>query len=284
MKTTTRIGFLLGLAIFLIGFIINGNLLLYLNISGILIVLGGVAAASLLSFRLEQLRIVAKVIRSTYKNQGMKETDVIDILIDLSIRSRMDGILSLQRQENETTILFLRRALGCLVDGYRIEQIRDILNTEMYFFKLRREDSERVLRTIADFCPAFGLIGSVVGLIAMLGGVGDTSVILRTIPIALTSTLYGLLLSNFFFLPFAATIKERTNHELLLQKIIMEGVIAIESEINPAILKIKLESFLTPSQREPEFVSYAKLRERFNIGTEEDSDLDRKTPIKLEDM
>jgi chemotaxis protein MotA len=154
----------------------------------------------------------------------------------------------------------------------------------MYFFKLRREDSERVLRTIADFCPAFGLIGSVVGLIAMLGGVGDTSVILRTIPIALTSTLYGLLLSNFFFLPFAATIKERTNHELLLQKIIMEGVIAIESEINPAILKIKLESFLTPSQREPEFVSYAKLRERFNIGTEEDTDLERGAAIKIEDM
>ena len=284
MKNKTRIGFLLGLAIFLIGFIINGNLLLYLNISGILIVLGGVAAASLLSFKLDQLRIVAKVIRSAYKNRGMKETDVIDILIDLSIRSRMDGILSLQRQETETTILFLRRALGCLVDGYRIEQIRDILNTEMYFFKLRREDSERVLRTIADFCPAFGLIGSVVGLIAMLGGVGDTSVILRTIPIALTSTLYGLLLSNFFFLPFAATIKERTNHELLLQKIIMEGVIAIESEINPAILKIKLESFLTPSEREPEFVSYAKLRERFNIGTEEEPDLERGTPIKIEDM
>lgn len=284
MKNTTRIGFLLGLAIFLIGFIINGNLILYLNISGILIVLGGVAAASLLSFKLDQLRIVVKVIRSAYKNRGMKETDVIDILIDLSIRSRMDGILSLQQQETETTILFLRRALGCLVDGYRIEQIRDILNTEMYFFKLRREDSERVLRTIADFCPAFGLIGSVVGLIAMLGGVGDTSVILRTIPIALTSTLYGLLLSNFFFLPFAATIKERTNHELLLQKIIMEGVIAIESEINPAILKIKLESFLTPSEREPEFVSYAKLRERFNIGTEEEPDLERGTPIKIEDM
>ncbi len=284
MKNKTRIGFLLGLAIFLIGFIINGNLILYLNISGILIVLGGVAAASLLSFKLDQLRIVVKVIRSAYKNRGMKETDVIDILIDLSIRSRMDGILSLQQQETETTILFLRRALGCLVDGYRIEQIRDILNTEMYFFKLRREDSERVLRTIADFCPAFGLIGSVVGLIAMLGGVGDTSVILRTIPIALTSTLYGLLLSNFFFLPFAATIKERTNHELLLQKIIMEGVIAIESEINPAILKIKLESFLTPSEREPEFVSYAKLRERFNIGTEEEPDLERGTPIKIEDM
>lgn len=265
MKNKTRIGLILGSLLFAVGFVINGNLILYLNISGILIVVGGVVVASLMSFKFEQLRIVSKVISSAYRKPIIKETEIIDILIDLSIRSRMDGILSLQQKENETTILFLRRALGCLVDGYRIEQTRDILNTEMYFFKLRREDSERVLRTIADFCPAFGLIGSVVGLIAMLGGVGDTSVILKSIPIALTSTLYGLLFANFFFLPFAATIKERTNHELLLQKIIMEGVIAIDSEINPVILKIKLESFLTPSEREPEYISYSKLKERFRI-------------------
>lgn len=265
MKNKTRIGLILGSLLFAVGFVINGNLILYLNISGILIVVGGVVVASLMSFKFEQLRIVSKVISSAYRKPIIKETEIIDILIDLSIRSRMDGILSLQQKENETTILFLRRALGCLVDGYRIEQTRDILNTEMYFFKLRREDSERVLRTIADFCPAFGLIGSVVGLIAMLGGVGDTSVILKSIPIALTSTLYGLIFANFFFLPFAATIKERTNHELLLQKIIMEGVIAIDSEINPVILKIKLESFLTPSEREPEYISYAKLKERFRI-------------------
>jgi len=265
MKNKTRIGLILGSLLFVIGFVINGNLILYLNISGVLIVVGGVVVASLMSFKFEQLRIVSKVISSAYRKPIIKETEIIDILIDLSIRSRMDGILSLQQKENETTILFLRRALGCLVDGYRIEQIRDILNTEMYFFKLRREDSERVLRTIADFCPAFGLIGSVVGLIAMLGGVGDTSVILKSIPIALTSTLYGLIFANFFFLPFAATIKERTNHELLLQKIIMEGVIAIDSEINPVILKIKLESFLTPSEREPEYIPYSKLKERFGI-------------------
>lgn len=265
MKNKTRIGLILGSLLFAVGFVINGNLILYLNISGILIVVGGVVVASLMSFKFEQLRIVSKVISSAYRKPIIKETEIIDILIDLSIRSRMDGILSLQQKENETTILFLRRALGCLVDGYRIEQTRDILNTEMYFFKLRREDSERVLRTIADFCPAFGLIGSVVGLIAMLGGVGDTSVILKSIPIALTSTLYGLIFANFFFLPFAATIKERTNHELLLQKIIMEGVIAIDSEINPVILKIKLESFLTPSEREPEYISYSKLKERFRI-------------------
>lgn len=259
------VGLILGAGLFCLGFILNGNLGLYFNTSGILIVFGGTLAATLLSFKLEQLGIVGRVLSSAYYKPIKKEPEIINILIDLSIRSRIEGILSLQQHENETTILFLRRALGCLVDGYKAEQIRDILNTEMYFFRLRREDSERVLRSIADFFPSFGIIGSVVGLITMLGGIGDTSIILKSIPIALTSTLYGLIFANFFFLPFAANLKERTNQELLLQKIIMEGVIAIESEMNPIILKTKLESFLTPSERETKLVSYQKLRERFKI-------------------
>lgn len=265
MKNKNLLGLILFGGLFVIGFVIHGNLGLYFNLSGLLIVIGGTVSACLISFRFEQLKIVSKVLWSAYRKPIKKEPEIINILIDLSIRSRMEGILSLQSQENETTILFLRRALGCLVDGYDIEQIRDILNTEMYFFRLRREDSERVLRSIADYFPAFGIIGSVVGLITMLGGIGDTSVILKAIPIALTSTLYGLIFANFFFLPFAAVIKERTNQELLLQKIIMEGVIAISTEMNSVILKTKLESFLTPSERATELVSYAKIRERFNI-------------------
>ncbi len=269
MKQKNLIGIALGSILFLIGFIIPGNVSLYFNLSGWLIVFGGTIAAALVSFKAEQLENVVRVLIAAYRRPVTKETEIINILIDLSIRSRLEGILTLQKHENETTILFLRRALGCLVDGYKIEQIRDILNTEMYFFRLRREDSERVLRALADYLPAFGMMGSVAGLIAMLGGIGDTAIILEAIPVALTSTLYGLLISTYFFLPFAATIRERTNHELLLQKIIMEGVIAINSEVNPVILKTKLESFLTPSQRETELVSYAKIKERFNIEREQ---------------
>lgn len=268
MISKNFLGLLLSSALFLVGFVINGNIGLYFNLSGILIVVGGTAAAAFVSFKVEQLCNVFKVLIAAYRKPITRETEIINILIDLSIRSRMDGIVSLQNMDNGTTVLFLRRALACLVDGYKIDQIRDILNTEMYFFRLRREDSERVTRAIADYFPAFGIIGSVVGLIAMLGGVGDTSVILKCVPIALTSTLYGLIFSNFFFLPFAATIRERTNQELLLQKIIMEGVIAIDSEMNPVILKTKLESFLTPSERETKILSYAKLKERFRIERE----------------
>jgi chemotaxis protein MotA len=265
MKRKNLIGLILSVALFLLGFFLNGNIALYFNLSGILVVLGGTTAASLVSFRLDQLKIALKVVLTSYRKPIKTETEIINILIDLSIKSRMEGILSLQKEEHETSILFLRRALGCLVDGYRVEQIRDILNTEMYFFKLRREDLERVLRTIAEFFPVFGLIGSVIGLITMLGGIGDTAILLKAIPIALTSTLYGLIFANFLFLPFAANLKERTNHELLLQKIILEGVIAIDSEINSVILTTKLESFLTPSERQSDLVSYTKLRERFNI-------------------
>lgn len=279
MKNKNLIGLILFAAIFIAGFTLHGNLSLYFNISGLFIVCGGTVCASLISFRLEQMHIVTKVLQAAYKKPIKKETEIINILIDLSIRSRMEGVLSLQNQENETTILFLRRALGCLIDGYSIDQIRDILNTEMYFFKLRREDSERVVRAIADYFPAFGIMGSVVGLITMLGGIGDTSVILKSIPIALTSTLYGLLFANFFFLPFAATIKERTNQELLLQKIILEGVIAINSEMNPVILKTKLESFLTPSERATELVSYSKIKERFNIAKQKEEEKKTETGV-----
>ena len=266
------IGLLLCAGLFFVGFLINGNLSLYFNLSGLLIVIGGTMAAAFLSFRWQQLAIASKVVASSYSHHQKTESEIIEILINLSVKSRMEGVLSLQEEENETSTLFLRRALGCLVDGYRVDQIREILNTEMYFFRLRRDDIERVVRSIADYFPTFGIIGSVVGLITMLSGIGDTAVILKAVPIALTSTLYGLILSNFVFLPFAANLKERTNHELLLQKIITEGIIAIESEVNPIILKTKLDSFLTPSERVEEFVSYKKIQEKFNIRNDKPKD------------
>jgi chemotaxis protein MotA len=270
------LGLFLCAGLFFLGFALNGNFSFYFNLSGLLIVLGGTLAAALLSFRWEQLSIAARVILSSYSHQQKSEREIIQTLIDLSVKSRMEGILALEQEENETTTLFLRRALGCLIDNYRIDQIREILNTEMYFFRLRRDDIERVIKSIADYFPTFGIIGSVVGLITMLSGIGDTAVILKAVPIALTSTLYGLIFANFFFLPFAANLKERTNHELLLQKIITEGIIAIESEMNPTILKTKLDSFLTPSERFEGQISYSRtIRERFDIENDRGEKLDR---------
>jgi chemotaxis protein MotA len=262
------IGLVVCVFLFCVGFAIHGNVGLYFNLAGVLIVLGGTLGATFICFQTKRLAIVCKVLRSSYRRKVKEPEEIVEIMVDLSVKRKMRGILSLQEDEGETSILFLRRALGFLVDNFRAPQIRDFLNTEMYFFKIRREETERVLRTMAQIGPAFGLVGSVVGLIGMLAGVGDSTVILATLPIALTSTLYGVVLANFFLIPFAETIRERTHQELLLQKIIMEGVIAIASEVKPRVLERKLKSFLTPSSRRGRLVSLERIQKKFNIKPE----------------
>lgn len=267
------IGIIMCFLIFAVGFMINGNIALYFNFSALLIVFGGTFGATLICFRFQRIAIVWKVLLSSFRTSVKSPDEVVEILVDLSVKSKLQGLLSLQNDEEETTVMFLRQALGFLVDGYPLQEIRESLSAEMYFFRQRREESERVLSTMADICPSFGLVGSVVGLISMLAGVGDTAVILATVPVALTSTLYGIVLSNFFFLPFAANIRERTDQELLLQKIIMEGTIAIGKQSHPSILERKLKSFLTPSARAGKLVSLQRIREilaKSNIVTESD--------------
>ena len=262
------IGLVICVILFCVGFVIHGNVGLYFNLAGLLIVVGGTLGATLISFRTKRLNIVFRVLCSSYRTKIKDPEEIVEIMVDLSVKRKIRGILSLQEDEEETSLLFLRRALGFLVDNFRGPQIRDFLNTEMYFFKIRRDETERVLRTMAGICPAFGLVGSVVGLIGMLAGIGSTAVILATLPIALTSTLYGIIIANFFLIPFAENIRERTYQELLLQKIIMEGVIAIDSEIKPRILERKLKSFLTPSSRRGRLVSLERIQEKFQIKPE----------------
>jgi chemotaxis protein MotA len=247
-----------------IGFAFNGHISLYFNLAALCIVIGGTLGATLISFKIESLMNLWQVLKRSNRQSVKKPEEIVEILIDISVKSRIKGLLSLQEEE-ETSILFLRRALGFLVDGYPEKEMTEILNTEMTFFKIRREESERILRTIAEICPAFGLIGSIVGLVGMIAGMADSSIIIKTIPIALTSTLYGVIFSNFFLLPFAANIRERTNRELLLQKMILSGILAVKSGMHPRMLEVKLKSFLTPSLRNNKLVSIERIRKKLNI-------------------
>ncbi len=265
MERNKLIGLLCCVGLVFIGFAFQGNLLLYFNLAALFIVIGGTAGATLVSFRIKSLINLWQVIKNSRHSRVKEPDEIVEILIDISVKSRIKGLLSLQEDEGETSILFLRRALGFLVDGYKAEEMKEILNTEMAFFKIRREESERILRTIAEICPAFGLIGSIVGLISMISGIGDSSIIMKTIPLALTSTLYGIIFSNFFLLPFAANIRERTNHELLLQKMILAGVMAIKSKTHPRMLEVKLKSFMTPSMRNNKLVSIERIRKMLKI-------------------
>ena len=259
------LGLLICVVLFLSGFLIHGNTGLYINVSGFLIVIGGTLGATFLSYNMKRIGILIKVLKTSYVKPVRNPNDIIQILVDLSVKRRIKGVLALQDDEDETAVIFLRQAIGLLVDGYSKEQIRDILTQEMRFFRMRRDETRRVLQTMADVAPSFGLVGSVVGLIGMLSGPGDSSVIMSTVPVALTSTLYGIVIANFIFLPFASSIKERTIQELFLQKVITEGVLAISDNIHPRKLERKLKSFLTPSARYDRYVSHERIKQMFKL-------------------
>ncbi|MCP4720813.1 MAG: flagellar motor protein MotA [Desulfobacteraceae bacterium] len=261
-------GIVICVFLFLSGFFIHGNIGLYVNLSGFLIIVGGTLGATFLSYNMKRIEILFKVLKTSYGKAIKGPNEIVKILVDLSVKKRVNGLLALQEDEEETAIVFLRQALGLLVDGFSKEQIRESLTAEMYFFRMRRDETIRVLQTMADIAPSFGLVGSVVGLIGMLAGQGDSAIIMRTIPVALTSTLYGIVLANFLFLPFAANIKERTLQELFLQKVVLEGVLAMSEDLHPKMMERKLVSFLTPSARNGRFVSYERISQKLNLSEE----------------
>lgn len=267
LKQTRKniIGVLICVVLFLYGFIIHGHTGLYINLSGFLIIIGGTFGATFLSYNMERIGILIKVLKTAYGRQTAAPDEIVRKLVDLSVKRRVKGMLSLEEDENETADIFLRQAIGLLVDGCTYQEIKDSLTSEMYFFRMRRDGTRRVLQTMADVAPSFGLVGSVVGLIGMLAGQGDSNVIMTTVPIALTSTLYGIIFANFIFLPFAATIRERTIKELFLQKLITQGILAIHSELHPRMLERKLKAFLTPSARHGYFTSFEKIKTKLEL-------------------
>jgi chemotaxis protein MotA len=264
------IGLIICIVLFLSGFFIHGNTGLYINLSGFLIIFGGTLGATLLSYNMKRIEILFKVLKTAYGRQTKKPEEVVRTLVDLSVKRRVKGVLSLQKDEDEVSGMFLKQAIGLLVDGCNKEQIRESLSAEMYFFRMRRDETRRVLQSMADVAPSFGLVGSVVGLIGMLAGAGDSEIVMATVPIALTSTLYGIVFANFIFLPFAASIRERTIKELFLQKLITDGILAIHDELHPRMLERKLKSFLTPSSRHGQFVSFEGLKEKINFAELQD--------------
>lgn len=250
MNRKNVIGVVISLIIFVGSFLLTGAAGAYWNLAAFLVVGSGIIAAMLISYPMEHVRHAFTVARNAYTNGRVTSEQIVNTLLDLSVKSKVDGVLSLERAESKAISSFMKNGMSLLVDNYKEEEIRECLNTEMAFFNLRRQQSERFFQTMARVSPAFGVAGSVIGLIGLLMGINDTAVILKNIPVAFISTLYGLVLSNLIFSPIAENINYSTRAELLNQKLVLEGIIAISKEQNSYKLERKLASFLSPSERE----------------------------------
>lgn len=234
------------------------------NLVGLVVVVAGTLGATFISYPKNVIKAAVRVAVNSYGTVIPSGEEIVDALLDLSIQSRIEGLIALEKEGERTSVIFLQRALSMLVDGFKQEELRDALYTEVRFFQQRRARHERLFRHMALLAPAFGVAGGVIGLVGMLAGVGDTGIILQTIPVALTSTLYGIVLAYLLFIPVAENINAKTQEELLILKLITEGVSLIAQEYNTVRLQTRLQSFVTPHARNAQNKSFKEIRNRYD--------------------
>ena len=249
------------LALFIAGVFMGQGQTLLVNLEGWLIVIGGTMGAALVSYPYNSLGISLRVAINSYVSQTPSAREIVASLLQLSMLSKMDGLLALEEGGERASVLFLKRALAILVDGFSVDEMRDVLYTEISFFQQRRSIQARVFRHMALLAPLFGILGSIVNL-AHLQTAGSHAGFVVDISV-FAPILYGLIFSAFIFLPISENIRAKTREELLIHKLIAEGVMLIAQEYNTVRLQTRLQSFITPFERDAQHLTVKEIRDRY---------------------
>ncbi|HSH36596.1 flagellar motor protein [Schnuerera sp.] len=249
MDISTVLGLLLGVVFIIGGIVTSGQLGTYLHAPAIIIVLGGTIASTLASFPLKNFLNTSKVIKKAFFYKATSPDEVIGEVINLANIARKEGLLALEEYAEELNDEFLHKGIMLIVDGTDPELVRNILETELIFLEERHMDGQSIFETMGTYSPAFGMIGTLIGLINMLKHIDDPSTIGPNMSVALVTTFYGSILANVVFLPLSRKLKIRSKSEVLVKELIVEGLLSIQAGENPRIIEEKLKTFIPPEMR-----------------------------------
>lgn len=243
----------LGLAILLLVLAIaiaeGSSFAAFIDYPSMMVVIGGAIAAAMISFPLKNFLGTIGVTKKVFLNSQANIPELIELLVSLAETARRDGLLALESRIDEIENDFVVLGIQMAVDGTRPEVIEDIMRTEIDAVATRHRDGKSVLDQMGRFAPAYGMIGTLMGLIIMLGNMSDPSAIGGGMAVALITTLYGAIAANVFFLPFAEKLGFINKQELLAMEIVVRGIMAIQSGENPRVIEQKLNTFVPPKQR-----------------------------------
>jgi len=226
---------------------LRGDLTNFFNIPGIMIVLGGTIASILFTFPFKDVIKAFQAAFFVLYEPKVDPNDMVKTIIKLSNISRRQGIFTLGKIK--TNNLILKKGCNLIADGAEEDVIRNALRTEIESLKHRHFNIQDVFVKMATFSPAFGMIGTLIGLVQMLNKLSDPSTIGPAMAVALLTTFYGSILSTLFFLPIAGKLKARTMTEVINMEIIFEGAIAMLQNNNPLMVFERLSSFIPPRDR-----------------------------------
>jgi chemotaxis protein MotA len=251
MDIATFLGILFGVGCVMVGVMADGgNFGLFFQIPAITIVVGGTIASTCVHFSLGQVLGLAGVIKKTlfYKLPG--EQDLIQKIVNYSAINRRDGALALEQELPKAGDRFLIKALRMVIDGEKPEALREQLSMEIQNLRERHADGKKMMDFMGAGCPAFGMVGTLIGLVQMFSNMESPEQIGKGMAVALVCTFYGAFIANLFFLPMGGKLGIRSKKETALYEMILEGVLGIVKGESPTVVRERMNTFVSERHRE----------------------------------
>ena len=215
-----------------------------------MITIGGSLASVLIHYPLPKIMATMGVVRKAFLSREHDYLDLFSKLSEFAVRARRDGILALENDIEQMGDPFMKKGFQMAVDGNSTDIIRHVLEEDINSMKERHIVGQGVFKALAAYAPAFGMIGTLIGLVQMLRNMEDPSTIGAGMAVALITTLYGALVANVIALPIAGKLEQRSNEESALKTIVLEGIISIQEGNSPRVVEEKLRSYMPPKLRE----------------------------------
>lgn len=248
MDIGTLVGIVLGV-ILVTGAIVVGGGAGFINVPAMMITFGGAFAATLINFPLPKVIGTFGVVRKAFTNQDKDYLSLFQRLSDFAVRARRDGILGLESEVEELEDVFMQKGLRMAVDGNAAEVIEAVLEQDIDSMVERHEVGHGIFQAIGSYAPAFGMIGTLIGLIQMLRNLEDPSSIGLGMAVALLTTMYGAMIANMIALPIAGKLEQRTKEEVAIRRMVLQGILSIQQGDSPRVAQEKLRSYMPPALR-----------------------------------
>ena len=250
MDVATVVGLILGFGVIVTTLIMGGGVAIFIDIPSMCIVVGGMFCASMIHFSLPQVMGIFAIIKKTVMIKLQRPHEIIQQMVNFAAISRRDGALALEEQIRKTDNAFMVKGLQMLVDGQDEETVRELMNLEIQYLQERHAVGKKILEFMGAAAPAFGMIGTLIGLVQMLRNLSSPDQIGAGMAVALITTFYGAILSNLVFIPLAGKLGIYSKAETLAMEMTVEGICTISRGENPTVVREKMQSFISPKRRQ----------------------------------
>lgn len=247
MDIATIIGIIGAFGLIIWAILLGGSLNMFADLPSVLIVLGGTTMALLANFPLKRVLGMFGVVKKALADERSDPDGIIRKMVKYAEMARKEGMLALEEDSENEPDPFLRKGLRLAVDGTDPSLLDKILATDIDQLQSRHQQGRKILEAGGTYAPAFGMIGTLIGLIKMLANLDSPDSIGEGMAVALLTTFYGSVLANAVFLPLAGKVANRSRTEVLTREMIIDGIMAIQSGDSPRIVEEKLKSFLSPA-------------------------------------